>query len=69
MSSFTARGAAMTALVVAALVASATTATAMTEPHEYLIVPVHSQRCLDVLDANPGDDADIVQWTCDGRVS
>ncbi|WP_306749551.1 RICIN domain-containing protein [Saccharothrix yanglingensis] len=59
----------MTALVVAALVASATTATAMTEPHEYLIVPVHSQRCLDVLDANPGDDADIVQWTCDGRVS
>ncbi|MEU4770226.1 RICIN domain-containing protein [Actinosynnema sp. NPDC023794] len=53
----------------AALVASATTATAATDPYEYLIVPVHSEKCLDVLDADPGDAADIVQWTCDGRVS
>lgn len=69
MSRSTARGAAMAVLATAALFASATTATAMTDPHEYLIVPVHSEKCVDVLDADPGDDADIVQWTCDGRVS
>lgn len=68
MSRSTARSAVTTAVAVAALVASATTAAAMTDPYEYLIVPVHSQKCLDVLGADPGDDADIVQWTCDGRV-
>ncbi|MCG8915178.1 RICIN domain-containing protein [Actinokineospora sp. PR83] len=65
----TARGAAMTALAAAALSASAMTATAAPDPHGYLIVPVHSEKCLDVLGANPGDDADIIQSTCDGRVS
>ena len=65
----TARGAVMTALAAAALSAPAMTATATTDPHEHLIVPVHSEKCLDVLGANPGDDADIVQSTCDGRVS
>ena len=69
MSRLTARHTALTALAVVALFPSVTAGAAMAEPHEYLIVPVHSQKCLDVLDADPGDDADIVQWTCDGRVS
>lgn len=65
----TARSAVTTAFAVGVLVASATSAVATTDSYEYLIVPVHSEKCLDVLDADPGDHADIVQWTCDGRVS
>ncbi|EWC61309.1 hypothetical protein UO65_3365 [Actinokineospora spheciospongiae] len=65
----TARGAVMTALAAAALAAPAMTATATTDPGQHQIVPVHSGKCLDVLGANPGDDTNIVQSTCDGRVS
>jgi len=69
MSRSTARRSAMTAAAIVALLAPAAAGTAAAAPHEYRIAPAHSEKCLDVLGGNTGDDADIVQWTCDGRTS
>lgn len=56
-------------LSAAALLVPVAVAEAEPDPYEYSIVAAHSEKCVDVLHGHADDEAEIVQWSCDGRLS